>query len=481
MRFQAVSRAHQRFIEHPEIPLVTAILAALLIRLIMTIGSNGILWPDSAAYYRSAALMAKYGNFHWHEIYRTPLYPAFMAMFLWSFGQSVFAGALIVGAQRLLGILSTLILYRIARRSFGPAAAFYGSLLFAGHTLQLYYETTIHTEALFTFLLLLVVYYSSTMLNTAETKYAALVGLFCGLATLARPIAQFVLLMILAMLFLKQGCSRQTFKSALVSIFIFAGILAPWMATNKAYYGFFGVSQDLGLNLFHRLIDVERIPPVNDTAYPRVLRVWNAVKDRQRISYFHVYHTLLRERVRKVKADRMMAGFALESLQQDSWQYLPQYGWNSLRTFFQFFFDVRNSPQFCGAERGPYLCTRNTLGRSERAFTNDDTGLSHYPRKLVKRYFDWMTLPMAVVSGLALAGFGLLLRDLRSIEPSTLLMLALIMYFALLTGIFNVPEDRFRLPIDGFLIAAAVFTLSKLVEYSRCHGTAAKIESSSTS
>lgn len=467
MRFQAVSNAHGRFLRHPIRPLLVLLLLAALVRLLVALGTNGILWPDSFAYYRSAALMAKFGNFHWHEIYRTPLFPMFMAPFLWAFGQTPATGEMIIAAQHMLGIASVLLIYLIARRSLGPTVSFYGGALFSIHTLQLYYEAAVHTEALFTFVLLAVLFIFQKYIQHQKAAYALGLGFACAALTLTRPIGQFLLLVLLGTLWIRYGVSRRWVVHSVAAFTMFIATLLPWMITNKIYYRFFGVSQDLGLNLFHRLIDVEKIPPVEKTAYPQVLRVWKHVKDQRAISYFLVYHGLLRERVRKVRADRMMAGFALEALRQDSWAYLDRYLKNSAVVFYRFFFDVRKSVQFCGSDRGPYMCTKNTLGRSEKAFPNDDSNISPMGRRVVYRFFKVAPLPMAFISGFALLGFAVALRRIRSTDPLIIAMAAITLYFAVLTAIFNIPEDRFRLPADSFLIIMFIFTVIQILGYCR--------------
>ncbi|MBN8549665.1 MAG: glycosyltransferase family 39 protein [Deltaproteobacteria bacterium] len=464
MQFQAVSEAHRRFITDPVRPIFVLIAIAACVRILMTFGTTGILWPDSFAYHRSAALMAKFGNFHWHEIYRTPLYPIFMAPFLWLFGQTALAGFFIILGQRLLGIASVVLLYKVSRKNFSPAVAFYGSLLFAIHTLQLYYETTVHTETLFTFFLLLVIYATDFLFKDPAPRNACLVGLLCGLLTLTRPLGQFVLLIILGLLLLRERFSLTWWKCCGASILVFVAVLLPWMLTNKAYYKFFGVSQDLGLNLFHRIIDVERIPPLENTAHPRVLRVWKASKH-NKITYFYVYHGLLRERVRRVKADRMMAAFAIETLKQDGGKYFLPYLKNSAETFFEFFFKVRRSVQFCGDAGGPYLCTKNTLGRKEKAFANSPENLGSSARAIIYEYFRLFRLPMGAISLVAMVGFVMVASRWRKAELSVVLMMAVTIYFALLTAVFNIPEDRFRLPIDPILFVFAVFAVTSFVLY----------------
>jgi 4-amino-4-deoxy-L-arabinose transferase-like glycosyltransferase len=403
--------------------------------------------------------MATAGNFHWHEIYRTPFYPIFLSPFIYLFGQTALAGIAIVAAQRILGVLSVVLFYKIARSAFTPAIAFYSSLLFSLHTLQLYYETVIQTEVLFVFFFWCVTFVFMQRQKALTWKRALALGALCACFALTRPLGQFVILLVLGIEAITYRFSKKWLANAALSLFIFALVLFPWFLTNKKYYGFFGLSQDLGLNLFHRIIDVERIQPREDTAYPKVKAVWERVKNKKQISYFLVYHALERARIRSVKADRLMAAFALETLKSNPNGYLK----NSVHTFRRFFFDSRKSVQFCQAERGMYLCTKNSLGQKRKAFANDSRHTWLRARRVILQYFKYLEAPMKLFSGLAL--LGMLLYAFRPARNATgLFLVGMTFYFAGLTAIFNIPEDRFRLPIDPVLFLFAVVTVVTLFE-----------------
>lgn len=461
MEFQAIRAAHARFLSAPRLPLLVLLGAAILIRVLMSVGTNGILWPDSFAYYRSGALMAVHGNFHWHEIYRTPLYPFFLSWFMYLFGQNELSGFITIVAQRLLGIGAIWLFYIVARKNFGPTVAFYGALLFALHTLQLYYETVVQTEILFVFLLYVLLYVCDRFFREDSAKDAVLIGLTCGLLTLARPLGQFVVLVVLMAYFWQRGFSKRSLGRAAIALAVTFLTLFPWMMTNKVYYRFFGVSQDLGLNLFHRIIDVDRIEPRSDTAYPRVKNMWEQVRDQRHVSYFLVYHGLIRSGMRPLRADRQMAKFAIETLKEDPLPFLK----NIPIVFYRNFFDARKSVQFCGAEGGPYMCTKNTLGQRRKSFANDPSGTTPGARSLVYDYFKAFELPFATISTFAFIGMPLLLWRLGRRNPMSALFVLLIMYSAALTAIFNIPEDRFRLPTDPLIFACAVYGLLAVLEF----------------
>jgi 4-amino-4-deoxy-L-arabinose transferase-like glycosyltransferase len=451
VKFQKVIQQHQRFVESPFLPLAIVLFCAIFLRLLLTLGSNGILWPDSFAYYRSAALMAKHLNFTWHEIYRTPLYPFFMSPFL-AFGQTLDAGAAIIIAQRLLGIAAIALFYFFSRKVFGAGVAFYSALLFSIHTLQLYYETVVQTETLFVFLLSASLWQSTKLFDSPKVAEALRLGLLLGLMTLTRPLGQYTIPVFLVALAFKYP-DRKTFSKLGASLIIASAlVLLPWMYVNKITYKFFGISQDIGLNLFHRVIDIEGLEPVKESKYPRVNQIWNQVKHRAPSSYFSVYHQLRRERVSARKADIMLKTVALETLAEYP---IHKFLWTSTKIFFRLFIDARNSVHFCGSDTGPYLCVPSTRGQKAKAFSNDARDLSPFAQRLIRQWFAVSALPFWLISPLAVCGAALLFLRRKFSDPNLLVCLGLVAVLSAMAAIINVPEDRFRLPFDPILFAFA--------------------------
>jgi hypothetical protein len=68
-------------------------------------------------------------------------------------------------------------------------------------------------------------------------------------------------------------------------------------------------------------------------------------------------------------------------------------------------------------------------------------------------------IPEWILGGLGLLGIILASRRRKFFVTPHALVIGVIFYFATLTAIFNRAEDRFRLPIDGFLAIYAVLGL----------------------
>ncbi|MBX7145560.1 MAG: glycosyltransferase family 39 protein [Oligoflexia bacterium] len=440
--------------------LVLVLIAASL-RLVLTLGSAAVIWPDSFAYYRSAALMAKSGNYVWHEIYRTPLYPFFLSLFL-RIEESLFVGSLIVFAQRCLGIGTIVLFFLSGRKVFNPVVAFVGALLLALHTLQLYYETVIQTEVLFVFLLAVVTYLTLCMLDIQTYKRAICLGISAALLILARPIGQPVFVLSLLVLALRLKNAKTFLAMAVTAVISCAVLLLPWMMINKKHYGFFGVSQDLGLNLFHRIIDVERLEPPADSKYPLVRDLWERVANQPGVTYFKVYHGLIRKKVKPVRADRMLSHVALEALKAEPWSF----PWTSARIFSQLLTKPRNSVFICAAENGPLLCVPKRINKRLPAFERPPAHLKPWAQNAVAWYFRNAELPIALISLLGLLGMLLIARK-DPYEARFLFMVGLVFYFTGVSALMNVPEDRFRLPIDAILFMFALESLRMALAYFR--------------
>ena len=83
-----------------------AALAGSPVRVIVALCSYALVWPDSFSYYDTATGLL-HGDWLRHEIFRTPLYPAFMAA-IFSGGATPAAAEDVILAQHGLGVVATL-------------------------------------------------------------------------------------------------------------------------------------------------------------------------------------------------------------------------------------------------------------------------------------------------------------------------------------------------------------------------------------
>jgi hypothetical protein len=443
--------------------LLILLLVGVLARVIVFRGAVPVLWPDSYAYLKSAEDMAYKGNYWMHEVYRTPIYPLFLSQFLMTPPNPVLTGRLIMAAQQLCGLLSGLLLFLTLRRAFSERVALWGSILFLISPLQLYYEVCILTEAQFILLLALFLWLAGRQIeDVSQHRVSYLlcftVGLAAAVLSLSRPIGQLLLVASWGFCVLRFGVRKRTIYGAMIAGGVFIVSVFPWMKLNHDRYGFWGISRDFGINMFHRVLDVSNtpLPPHSSDAFVR--QIYLEAKPSPRPTYFRVYHelrrTLKREGTPKhlvsVAVDQRMGDFALEVLRAHPYDFIPQ----SLVHVWRLFADPRPSLHFCeGEDAKPYLCS-NHPGVRFPSVASDPRRVGRTSKRRVFYLLNVLRIPDLCVSALAFLGLAVGFRGARS--EQRLFLAFTVAYFVGLAAVFNTPEDRFRLPVDGLLLAFAV-------------------------
>lgn len=458
---------------HANLPWLLALLAIGLVpRILLSFGSVPLLWPDSLTYLGSAAAMADEGNYWMHEVYRTPVYPLFLSVFFKIWGHQTAAGDGVVLVQRLFGIASGCFLFLIVRRAFSDRVAFAAAVLFLLSPLQLYYETVILTEAQFTFLLFIFLYLATGLLAGDDLgdkgmwwlRFAAF-GSSGALLSLSRPIGQLLLVAFLVAFIVFRRGSRRAVLGAGLSAAVFIATIFPWLKVNHQYYGFWGISRDFGINLFHRVIDVDETPLPPKSSDTFVRKMYLDARSRPGVTYFHVYHALRRQlsrshvprRLNGLTADRRMGDFALEVLMAHPQRFVPY----SIRNFWQLFMSPRRSLHFCTDSAGdPYLCT-NHVGLATRSVQDSPGPVSVRARRVVHSLMTVLRVPdwIFAVFGVIGATYALI----KAPRIQAVFLASIVMYFTGLAALMNCPEDRFRLPVDGLIYGFVVYGLVQII------------------
>jgi len=445
----------------PKNALAILLVVGTIFRGFIALEQPAVLWPDSQAYYEFALRIAKNLDFSTYPIYRTPLYPTFLALFF-QFGDGPAVGRAIIFAQQCIGLLTVLFFYLSALRVSSRTVAFFSALLFCIYPLQLYYEVVIQSEVLFSFLFYVSVYYALASFEERSRRAAILVGVLLGIAALARPTAQFLPFCLVPAYFV---LTRSFVRSVTLGLIVLASstlILSPWFCWNKVHKGYWGLSKELGLSLYHRVIDVDKLHPPIEEVQPEIRNIYLKTKDRGRVSYFTVWHSLLRSGQTEREADSLMTEISLAALRTHPRDYF----WTSLRTVRGFFFAAANSVSICENPGHTVLCS-DRPSRPALAFPkNLDTGYSMVHR-FIAVYFRSPAKLVDVFSVGAIFWMTLLFFTGTSKRPEYLFFLILVLYFASLTSLLNREEDRFRLPIDPLLIFFCIDGLARLASYFR--------------
>ena len=447
-----IAGAHHAITAGPHRALMILLVVAIAARVVLTVTTHAVVWPDSFSYYAATRDMLG-GNWTSHEIFRTPGFSAFMAFFL-SAGETPAIGLTMVAVQRVLGVLATVVAYLIARRAFSAGTAFYGTLLWTISPLQLYYETAVLSEALFVFLLLLTIWTAVRLSESTHATSFAVVGLLCGLAVLTRPVAKGLVFVVVAVVwrYARTPRRRLALSTAVLAAYLLCTV--PWMYVNDRTFGFFGISRGEGLGLFMRAFDIERLPFPNRTQYPEVAQV---VSQLASVPYLHyrVRDELdYGRRYSALATDRVMAGFSMEAIQAHPFAYAVGVGLD----WFRLFVSPHRSVGLCDDPSGPVLCAVRSQAAQLPAFPNHPTAGFTRLKAAVAAYMGpayWLTpllAPVAWIGGLLVLGRP----ARRESQFARALLLATIVYFSIASVSFNTVEDRYRLPVDAFILLFAV-------------------------
>ena len=139
----------------------------------------------------------------------------------------------------------------------------------------------------------------------------------------------------------------------------------------------------------------------------------------------------------------------------------------TISTFGDLFFSPRNSIHFCEGRLGPYLCDPSYSRVRFPPFPNRPLGEYVGAQGLVNWFFTHASLPAgAVTVFMAIGIFAWLRKTAGSKVPGGLLALS-VLYFTSLAALFNCAEDRFRLPVDGYLFMFAALGFASLLSGAR--------------
>ncbi len=170
---------------------------------------------------------------------RTPVYPFFVAGIYWISGYRVYMVLLL---QILMGALSCLIIYKIGTLLFNNRVGFLAGCLLAVDFVSLLYANMLMTETVFTFLLLVSIYFVVRFLKRLRIKYLVWGGLFMGLTTLCRPVSLyfpvFLVLFFIFSSFVKGTPPVSRITNGLIFVLIFLLTLSPWLIRNYKVSGF---------------------------------------------------------------------------------------------------------------------------------------------------------------------------------------------------------------------------------------------------
>jgi len=372
------------------------------------------------------------------ESFRAPGYPFFLAALL-VVVQSTTAALVI---QTILLAVAPVLLY-ILIRPLGERGAFWSAIVFALEPVRLFYSASLLSDTLFMCALLLSLIVLLKAVERSSWQLYALCGALCGAGVLMRPIA--ILLPVIYALYALYSIRSHR---SVVAVLLAAALLValPWSLRNHALFGSWNISSVGTANLV--LYNAPEFVAFTDDAHGR-----------------------------EILAEFKAKQAALPPEEQLS---LARSG-----LFVSTFFAVINGHELSYAlfhiyKTIPFFLT-DGLRDILRLFNVDIGGLPNLSSALARGNLRVITdYILRGGVGIMLFGVGVLFwtcasvlsawhlwRAVRGRAPRVwILFAAVVLYFALLTG--PVSNARYRLPVEGLLIAAACcFVTQKL--YTKVH------------
>lgn len=249
---------------HNHKTLISITLLALLIRLIFffllkpwdaQVVQDRILRWDALEYHQLALEILRSGNFDHFGVFRTPLYPVFIAFAYFIFGIKPWIVLLI---QIFVNIITGLMAYKIGKELFNKKIAVIATIVFFIDLHIISNCLEVLTDTIFTAFLVGTVLTLILGIKNNKKIYFLACGFLLAMATLTRPISQFFPFIVLIVLF-SYPYFKLRKKLIYFSIFfiVFFLSLFPWFWRNYTNYGRFKLSSISELTLYGNIIRAE--------------------------------------------------------------------------------------------------------------------------------------------------------------------------------------------------------------------------------
>ncbi|MEZ5419456.1 MAG: PA14 domain-containing protein [Vicinamibacterales bacterium] len=452
-------------VSRPRTALLLILAVGVAVRLAVLAANPPVLWPDTVVF-RETAREILAGQWRGHDAYRTMVYPFLLAPLLATIQGPVVA-TVVVALQQGFGLLSASLLYLVFRRVMSPRAALAGALLFVVHGLQLFYELSVLTEALFIATLAVTLLAAVRAYERPSTGRMAWLGLMAALLVLVRPVAQWYVVCLVAAGLIAWRTVRPRWPAIAAMSVCVALPLAGWMSVNLREYGFFGVALGRGMGLYTRVFTIDGLEPPPDSAHPEMRELWKMART-LRWSANRVGDELNYVRgFSSARADDLMFVFARETVLAHP----VAFTLGTLRQWAVQVGEPDSGVRTCLAPGGRVLCS----GRADEAPLETPTlhgAVGQRLRRVVVDYVSRWAVPMKPVAILALIGW-IGIAFARRVNAAGVLLGLTVIYFTGVPALTQVAQDRFRLPSDGIVFALAAAGVGELVTLSARRSAAA--------
>ena len=246
--------------------LLLIILLSLIIHLVLFFNlhpsneeffAQKVLISDGPGYQELALSILGNKDFSGFSGFRTPGYPLFIALVYSIFGINLWP---VIFFQILFNFGSLVLVYFLAKEFLeSKKAAFLACFFMSVEMLLVCWSLTVMSETLFLFFLLLASLFLLRAFRCHDFNHYILAALFFGIATLIRPVLQYLVIIVFLFILIWLICEhllkkkqKNIFKIAwgpVAFLAIFMLVLSPWQLRNFYEYNYYSLSSIAGYNL----------------------------------------------------------------------------------------------------------------------------------------------------------------------------------------------------------------------------------------
>ena len=223
-----------------------------------TVVKQIVLVSDASQYYRLAANVLVEKSFHSFDGFRTPAYPIFLAIIFFIFGIKIW---LILLFQITIDVGTGVIVYYTAKEIFqSQRAGLIAFFLYSIDILASILATQLMTETVFIFIFSFSIFFLIKAIKYNRVPSIIISAILLGLATLIRPVSQYLPILIMPFLFFPYQRLFASLGRCLLYAAVFLLILFPWQLRNYYIYGYYSISSIEGYNLLeYNVVKVKSI------------------------------------------------------------------------------------------------------------------------------------------------------------------------------------------------------------------------------
>lgn len=235
-------------------PSIMIFIVALILRLSIVAGSTEIPSLDAAGYDARANSILNdkiFGEVGRPTAFKEPFYSFFLAGIYYVFGHNFLIVRII---QAILSAFTCVFLFLIGRELFNESIGRLSGLIASLNPSFIKASEHLLTETLFTFILIVAVFYILKVLKNPNSKNSFILGFLLGIGSLTRSVlAPFTILLCITLFFLlrKRHSLKIIMGNILVIFICFLAPIIPWTIRNwTVFHEFVPISTNVGINLY---------------------------------------------------------------------------------------------------------------------------------------------------------------------------------------------------------------------------------------